>query len=67
MHNFEIEKSQYSESLADLGLEDDHILTVLMTLMVETESNTYNLHIESFRSMNDVLLEVVRVFWVSYF
>lgn len=61
-HNFDIEESQYSESLDDLGLENDHVLTIVMTLPVETESNTYNLHIESFQNMNEVLLEVVRIF-----
>lgn len=62
MHNFDIEESQYSESLDDLGLENDHVLTILMTLTVETESETYNLRIESFQNMNEVLLEVVRIF-----
>lgn len=66
MHNFDIEESQYSESLDDLGLENDHVLTILMTLTVETESDTYNLHIESFQNMNEVLLEVVWIFFVVY-
>lgn len=66
MHNFDIEESRYSESLDALGLENDHVLTIMMMLTVETESDTYHLRIESFQNMNEVLLEVVgiRFLWV---
>ena len=61
MHNFDIEESRYSESLDALGLENDHVLTIMMMLTVETESDTYHLRIESFQNMNEVLLEVVGI------
>ena len=66
MHNFDIEESRYSESLDALGLENDHVLTIMMMLTVETESDTYHLRIGSFQNMNEVLLEVVgiRFLWV---